>query len=228
MWAEVGLFLVRDADGAPLHFITHERDITGRRRTQAALRDSEERFRAAFERYRTFIDATDDLVFLKDEEFRYLIVNRAQAEFFGRAEDEIIGRTDVELMPSDDATAWLQSDRAASGSHRPVLAEEIVGDRHFEFRKFRVDLGEGRVGVGGYARDISERRRAKAALQESERRFREMTDLLPDMVFELNCDRRFTYINRAFSRTLGYTQADLDAGVDADDILDEETLARAG
>ena len=322
-------------------------DITELKRSEAAIRGNEER-------YRTFIDATDDLVFAKDDELRYLIVNRAQAEFFGRAEDEIIGRTDLELMPDDIAAAWEQSDRAALRSDRPVVAEEVLGDHHYEFRKFRIDLGEGRIGVGGYTRDISERRRAKAALrvsserfrtafeeapigvsltavdgvllrvnrafcdmlaysedelvgrhtsalthpddaeaarqwfetppaaghckaraqiryqhhdghivwgdmntsllrdaegrplhfithivditdrkraeaalQESERRFREMTDLLPDMVFELDTDLRVTYINRAVTEVLGYTQADLEAGLSVADVVDAATLPRA-
>ncbi|MEI6500594.1 MAG: ATP-binding protein [Armatimonadota bacterium] len=52
--------------------------------------------------------------------------------------------------------------------------------------------------------------RAEVALQESERRFREMADLLPDMVFELDRDFRFTYANRAASETMGYPQVGTD------------------
>ena len=213
--------------GAVREIVVTFQDITDRKRAEAALRESEEQFRTASERYRTFIDATDDLVFLKDAELRYTIVNRAQAEFFARPQAEIIGRTDRELMPDEFATASLQSDRAALRSDHAVLAEEVVGDHHYEFRKFRVDLGEGRSGVGGYARDITERRRARAALAASEHRFRQMTDILPDMVVELDPELRVTYINRAVTQVLGYTQADIGAGVGLGDALQAEDLTRA-
>jgi PAS domain-containing protein len=55
--------------------------------------------------------------------------------------------------------------------------------------------------------------RADAVARESLTRFQEMTDLLPDMLCELDADLNVTYANRAAFATLGYVQEELDAGI---------------
>ena len=53
------------------------RDVTEREQMEVALRESEER-------YRTFIGATADIVYLKDSQFRYILVNRPMEELLGK------------------------------------------------------------------------------------------------------------------------------------------------
>lgn len=125
-----------------------------RQRMEQSLRESEER-------YRTFINAHDDLAYVKDEQFRYLLVNRANAEYFGRPEDEIVGHTDFELMSEELAWRCRQSDEHALAAGTAVLAYEQVGDRIYESRKFPVPLADGRMGVGAYIRDVTDLRRAE-------------------------------------------------------------------
>ena len=94
--------------------------ITERREAAEALRQS----RAQYE---TFVNATDDMAFLKDHESRYIMVNAANARFFGRQPDDIIGLTDTDLMPPDAAAEraspvtsapwrWAASSSPPSGS----------------------------------------------------------------------------------------------------------------
>ena len=68
-----------------------------------------------------------------------------------------------------------------------------------------------------------ERKRADQALRESERRFREMTDLLPDMVFETDADLRISYANRQALVTLGYAQEDLEKGLRITDLIADDS-----
>jgi PAS domain S-box-containing protein len=125
-----------------------------RQHMEQSLRESEER-------YRTFIDAHDDLAYVKDEQFRYLLVNRPTAEFFGRPEGDIVGRTDFELMPEELAQNCRRSDEHALAAGTAVIAYEQVGDRIYESRKFPVPLAGGRMGVGAYIRDVTDLRRAE-------------------------------------------------------------------
>ncbi len=129
------------------------RDITERKRAEQELRESETR-------YSTFINSTSDFVFLKDNHFSHIVANRALAEFYGRTPEEIIGLSDFDLMPEEAAQNCRASDREAVNTGSVVIAEEAVGDRVFETTKFPVPLQSGKTGVGGFIRDVTERKRA--------------------------------------------------------------------
>jgi PAS domain S-box-containing protein len=142
-------------------------DVTERRRAVNALGESEER-------YRTFVDSTDDMVFLKDLEGRYLMVNRANAEFFSRAKGDILGKTDFDLMPEEEAAQCRQTDlRSMEEKEGISISTEELGDRIYETRKFRVPLGQDRSGVGGFIRDITEHRRAEREKEKLQSQFLE-------------------------------------------------------
>ena len=73
--------------------------------------------------------------------------------------------------------------------------------------------------------DRTEHRRAEQALRDSERRFREMAELMPDMLFELSLAGDITYVNRAARETLGYGPSDMPASFLA--FLDEDDQQHA-
>ncbi len=77
------------------------------------------------------------------------------------------------------------------------------------------------------ARREQELLRAELALRESEARFRELAELLPETVFEADRDARLTFVNRAGFDTFGYAPADLATGLSTLDILraDQRELA---
>jgi PAS domain S-box-containing protein len=133
------------------------RDISERKEAERKLRANEER-------YRTFIDATSDGVFLKDEQFRYLIVNKRLRSYFKKQEEEIIGKTDFEIL-SVDADRRRETDIQAFGSSSIVISEEAVNGRIYETRKFPVTIAENTRGIGAYVTDITARKKAEEELK---------------------------------------------------------------
>jgi two-component system sensor histidine kinase/response regulator len=96
-------------------------------------------------------------------------------------------------------------------------------------------IGAVTAGVRWRMHDLEQRSRALEVevaartkrLQESEKRFREMTELLPNAVVELDAGYQITYVNRSGLSLFGYSEADIDKGLNAMDLLKPEARERA-
>lgn len=183
-------------------------DVTARKQAEQALRESEER-------QRIFINATQDLIFLKDDQLRYLIVNEANARYIGKPMEEIIGYDDFELMDAQNARSCRQTDLQALEQNKLVISIEKAGERSYETRKFPIQLPNGRIGVGGYIHDITEQLQAEQAQRESEARYRLISELISDYAyaFRVEEDQTLTreWIVGGFERITGFTPAESDA-----------------
>jgi PAS domain S-box-containing protein len=154
-WVEIHAAIISwQGKPATLNFLT---DITERKRLDELLKNSEQQ-------YRTFINATTDMVFVKDEQLRHIIANQALAVFFGKDQTDIIGKTDFELMPEQAALNCQSSDRQAIRTQSLVITEQQVGGRLYEMTKFPVPLQSDKNGVGGIIRDVTERKQAEEKL----------------------------------------------------------------
>jgi PAS domain S-box-containing protein len=94
-------------------------EIEQRKRTEDALRSSEERFRA-------IVSNSPALVFLKDTEGRYLQVNRKFEDSFHVANKDLIGKTDQQIFPQMEAEAFCINDRKVLEAGRPMEFEEVA------------------------------------------------------------------------------------------------------
>ena len=157
-WVSINARIVRDENGKTLYYEGTIEDITQRKEMEVALRASEER-------YRTFIDSTTDGVFLKDQQLRYVIVNKMFRRFFNKNENEIVGKTDLEFRPGKDAEESRQADLKSLRSSSIVISEEEIGDKIYEIRRFAVNLAEKTKGVGGFIRDITARKKTDEELK---------------------------------------------------------------
>lgn len=84
------------------------------------------------------------------------------------------------------------------------------------------------IGAIESIREITERKKVLEALNESERRFRELTDLLPQIIYETDMTGTVTYANRIAFEVFGYTEEDLERGINALTMIAPEDRERAG
>ncbi|MBM3435005.1 MAG: PAS domain S-box protein, partial [Bacteroidetes bacterium] len=166
-------------------------DITERKNAEDKLIESEQR-------YHSFINTHSDLIFVKDENFRYIVVNDALAGFFNKSKEEILFKTDFELRNKETAGLCYTSDKEVTETKARVRLQEKVGDRVFEGIKFPVQLKGGITGVGGIVQDITDRKKAEDKLVESSNRINAILDTMPDMMFII--DNKGTFIEY-FSRS---------------------------
>src|SRR3989441_7115244 len=118
-----------------------------------------------------FADYSPAVMFLKDREGRYRLVNEQFLQRFGLRRDQVIGRTDLEVFPRDQALRFAANDAEVLAGGVPLQFEEsaryIDGERVSLVAKFPLPDASGVVtGVGGVATDITERKRTEQVLRE--------------------------------------------------------------
>lgn len=219
-----------DSSGSFLGFIGYCVDITARREAEEALQEKE--------RYqRALLDNFPFLVWLKDTHGRFLAVNAALAQAFGVADtDALVGKTDFDITAAALAEGYRADDLEVLATRRRVNIEEEIltseGRRWFETYKAPVEDEHGTLlGTVGFARDITTRKDAEAALlklkgtleeqvaartaeaearaqalAESERFSRAIIDALPSALCVLDGSGRIVAVNqrwRDFARANG-------------------------
>jgi PAS domain S-box-containing protein len=190
-------------------------DVTEQRRVADALRESEERFRA-------FMDNSPTVAFMKDAEGRLVYHNAGWGRVFDFG-TSAIGRLDDDLFPPEVAASLRAHDQAVLASGEPQELWEQVPTtdgvlREWLVLKFPFEPGRGRLLLGGVAVDMTERRRAEAALHESEERYRTLVEHSPDAIFLLSVDR-VTFVNRAGVRLLAASSPEEVVGKSAFEIV---------
>lgn len=124
-----------------------------------------------------FLNSNRDILFVKDSDFRYILVNSAAIEFFGKPEEEILFKTDYELIDKAGAEACHLSDIEVIKKKSIVVTEEIVKDRIFETTKFPVFFSEKTMGIGAIIKDITEKKEAEKKLQEKIKELEKFTNV---------------------------------------------------
>ena len=171
-------------------------DISQIKQSEKALRNSENRYRA-------FLNADSDMMFVKDGQFRYKVVNNAMANFFGKTKEEMIGKTDHELADEKMVFPCKSSDIKAMEATSSFTVEELLGDRYCETTKFPIMLDDNVIGVGGIIRDVTDRKQAEEALVLSEDKYRTMVEFSNDLIWMLDTKGNFTFFNDKVAETTG-------------------------
>ncbi|MGA2527471.1 MAG: PAS domain S-box protein [Smithellaceae bacterium] len=206
IWTENELKYLPDQDGKPIGIIGVTRDISARKQAEEALRESEKYFKEITEN-------SSDMIIITDNNGDIKYCSRSVERFTGYKPEELIGRSgftfihpdDIERAVGDFGKAILTIDSAIPNAFRMVHKD---GSEHY-----CDGLGKNLLdnpAVAGFImniRDITERKRAEEALQESEDKYRLLAESISDVIWVLDLNMlRFTYCNPSIKQMLGYTQ----------------------
>lgn len=163
-----------DSEGRPIRSIGTTQDITERKQAEEALK-----------RQKNFIlqviDTDPNLIFVKDAEGKFLLVNQALATLHGKTVQELIGMDSAELFRSrEEYEPHLQADREAITNGRTVtfVVKNFLGGKERWLHVTKVPMkqpGDGSVNILGIAVDITEHKLAEEKLNQSYKELENLT-----------------------------------------------------
>lgn len=218
VWVRTDKIPYRDTSGEIIGIIGFSVDITDQQETEESLRI------ARFE-----VENAGDMIMRIAKDGQILDVNDSACVLYGYACSDLAPLRIWDINPGISAEDWKEI--WSWGKEEEHAQFETTGLRK-DGSTFPVEMAlsflefEGSEYIVLFGRDISERRKADDRLREAERRYRELAESLPQVVFELDARGMVTYVNQNALDMFGYTPQDVAAGLHALDIIEPVDHAR--
>ncbi len=172
-------------------------NITKTRRLQKALKESEVRFRS-------ILNNSNSVIYLKDLSGRYLLINKKFEEILHLDSMEIIGKSDYDIFPEEYAREIVKNDLEVINNQNTIIVEEVFPlddePRTFLSSKFPIFGDDNNIyAICGISTDITDRKKAEEELNK-------IFTLSEDLICIVTLQGKILKVNPAFERALGYKQ----------------------
>jgi len=191
---------LRDKDNRIIGLVGIGHDITKRRQAEEAMRESEAL-------YRNLVEKLPDGLYKSTHEGKFVEVNPAMFKMLGYENKEELMAIDIKsqlyFLPNNRNETKLPDNQAKTGIYRMKKKDGSaiwVEDHGW----FTFDKDVNILYHEGIMRDVTERKLAELALQESEALYRNLVEKLPDGVYKSTHDGKFVDVNPAMVQMLGY------------------------
>jgi len=188
-------------------------DVTKRKEAEFLLQENELRLR-------TLINSTPDIITFKDSDGRYLETNKANLKLFDLEGVDYRGKTDSELAENSpfykEALLYCEkTDKLVWENNSVSRVEEIIpapdgSIKFFDVIKIPLFYQDGdKKGLIIVGRDVTDAKYSKEALEESEKKYRNLVEDISEVIFSLDAQGYFTYISPSIKKLAGYSIEEL-------------------
>ncbi len=187
-----------------------QKEITERKKAEEEIKRSNEFLD-------NIINAIDDLVYVKDEKHRFILINDKFCEQFDVTRDEVLGKCDYDYLPKEDADRFRKIEEKVFKTGETALSEDIsrpniIHGKTFVFstkKSLLKDTLTSEKFIVGISRDITELKKAQEELLETNERYNRLTDNADEVIFRVKAEGgHVVYLNAAAERIFGYSMAD--------------------
>ncbi|MEQ8676627.1 MAG: ammonium transporter [Aggregatilineales bacterium] len=186
--------------------VINSRDVTEQKTAEVALQETRNRFRDLFE-------GSPDAIFVEDYEGNVLDANPAACALHEMQRHELVGTNVIDLVPPD-----MQNDTSIDfGNINDTESDYLIESFSYtkSGRAIPVEIRASRIDYSGisavllHVRDITERRKAEAAVRESETKYRTIIENIEEGYYEVDLRGNFVFLNEAMARIFGYPESEL-------------------
>ena len=183
-----------------------EAEVIRRMKAETAVRESEERFR-------TLADSVPVLIWVSEPDRRRTYFNKSWLTFTGRSLGEQLGHGWEDAIHPADRARYMAAYNAGFDAREPFEVEYRLRRHDGEYRwvlargKPRVAPGGAFAGFVGLCIDITDRKGFEQDLRASAARFRQLTEAIPQLVWNADAAGRVTYVNSRWKEYTGHDPA---------------------
>ncbi|MFH1148856.1 MAG: PAS domain S-box protein [Actinomycetota bacterium] len=209
------------------------------RRAERSLLEQADELRVSEERYRILTGNISDVIWTANLELNFTYVSPAifartgytVEEALGLSMDEVITPESLQMVYSRFAEEMVRQAETNVDPPVPVVVE--VEQYRKDGTTFPVEVSGGFLrgedgtpyGILGVNRDITERKKAEAALRASEERYRILTSNMSDVIWSTDLEFNFTYLSPSVFGQTGYTAEEV-MSLGLDNIINPESLEK--
>jgi PAS domain S-box-containing protein len=197
------------------------------------LKQKKEELQYSQEKYSALFDLKLNCIYIHDMAGNFIDVNDASLNLLGYNREEI---------PSINIASLIEENQLLKAFETLEEIKQTGSQKYFS--EYKLKRKDGKLiwvetdgslifrnkepyAVLAVARDITDRKRSDEALRESEERFREMAELMPETIFEADLKGNLIFVNRKAYDHFGYTSEDFEKGLNAFEMIAPEDRDRA-
>ncbi len=225
-WHRSNIFPVYDKEKNIVNYVGNATDFTERKIAEDALRKSEEK-------YRFLTENATDVIWNLDLDYKFTYISQADERIRGFSQSEVVG-TEIWKWLKPEAKDVIKniltrrSNEAFLRTEPSVISfelEQICKDGSWIWAELNalpyIDENGNIIGIHGVARDITQRKNAEAALQESEERYRILIETSQEAIIVIQ-NEKIVFFNPTSLEIVGYSSEELLSAHFSNFIYDED------